>query len=359
MARLPQPLSALRPWVQAEVRVSRWFQHGRAFSSSASFKAEDRHWNPGVILAGAGLALGYYSEYGKKGRPGCEEKDWWKDPSKCSDASSLWQRGWNSDWDGRAPPTSLTTPVKTTGPIRHLLLIRHGQYNLDDEEHGLTDLGREQSAKLGQRLLSERLGLKKDRYGEVQVQYSGIWVSTVTRARQTAEILSSYLPDVPVQDPDPLLAEGKPTVPHPTSQQPARPADIWEDSVRMEAGFRKFVHRAVDHKRLAEKEAKREKKLKKELGEGYVPPEKQEAERTESEKEPEPQRVYEIYVCHMNLIRYFVMRALQLPPEAWLRLRGDNAGITEIIIHPDGRVSLSRFADVGHLPIEIDRKSVV
>ena len=33
---------------------------------------------------------------------------------------------------------------------------------------------------------------------------------------------------------------------------------------------RKFVHRAVDHKRLAEKEAKREKKLKKELGEGQA-----------------------------------------------------------------------------------------
>mmetsp|Transcript_17955 Transcript_17955/g.42156 ORF Transcript_17955/g.42156 Transcript_17955/m.42156 type:complete len:352 (+) Transcript_17955:54-1109(+) len=347
MARLPQPLSALRP-------MSRWFQHSGACSSSVSC---NRHWNPAVIVAGAGLGLGYYSEYGNKARPGCEEGGeayWWKDPSKCSDASSLWRRGWDSDWDGRAKPTSsCTTPVKTTGPIRHLLLIRHGQYNLDDDEHGLTDLGREQSAKLGQRLLSERLGLKKDRYGEVQVQYSGIWVSTVTRARQTAEILSSYLPDVPVQDPDPLLAEGKPTVPHPTSQQPARPADIWEDSARMEAGFRKFVHRAVDHKRLAEKEAKREKKLKKELGEGYVPPEKQEAERTEVEKEPEPQRVYEIYVCHMNLIRYFVMRALQLPPEAWLRLRGDNAGITEIIIHPDGRVSLSRFADVGHLPIEM------
>ena len=29
------------------------------------------------------------------------------------------------------------------------------------------------------------------------------------------------------------------------------------------------MHRAVDHKRLAEKEAKREKKLKKELGEGH------------------------------------------------------------------------------------------
>ena len=178
MARLPQPLSALRP-------MSRWFQHSGACSSSVSC---NRHWNPAVIVAGAGLGLGYYSEYGNKARPGCEEGGeayWWKDPSKCSDASSLWRRGWDSDWDGRAKPTSsCTTPVKTTGPIRHLLLIRHGQYNLDDDEHGLTgscsepmwqgcfcfwvgrsreqiqwapakprltDLGREQSAKLGQR----------------------------------------------------------------------------------------------------------------------------------------------------------------------------------------------------------------
>ena len=33
-----------------------------------------------------------------------------------------------------------------------------------------------------------------------------------------------------------------------------------EDSVRMEAGFRKYVHREVDHKRLAEKEKKKKKK---------------------------------------------------------------------------------------------------
>ncbi len=54
----------------------------------------------------------------------------------------------------------------------------------------------------------------------------------------------------------------------------------------------------------------------------------------------------------MNVIRYFVARALQLPPEIWLRMRGDNCGITEIIINSDGNCSLGRFADTGHLPIE-------
>ena len=59
-----------------------------------------------------------------------------------------------------------------------------------------------------------------------------------------------------------------------------------------------------------------------------------------------------IVVCHMNVIRYFVARALQLPPETWLRMRGDNCGITEIIVTPKGQASLGRFADTGHLSIE-------
>ena len=48
----------------------------------------------------------------------------------------------------------------------------------------------------------------------------------------------------------------------------------------------------------------------------------------------------------------FVARALQLPPETWLRMRGDNCGITEIIVTPKGQASLGRFADTGHLSIE-------
>ena len=40
-------------------------------------------------------------------------------------------------------------------------------------------------------------------------------------------ILASHLSDVPLNEPDPLLAEGKPTQPHPSSS-PSRVADLWE-----------------------------------------------------------------------------------------------------------------------------------
>jgi len=57
--------------------------------------------------------------------------------------------------------------------------------------------------------------------------------------------------------------------------------EFFRDSVRIEAAFRKYFHRA--------------------------PP---------SQKEDST----EIMVFHANVIRYFVCRALQLPPEAWLRM---------------------------------------
>uniref|UniRef100_A0A1I8F429 Serine/threonine-protein phosphatase PGAM5, mitochondrial n=1 Tax=Macrostomum lignano TaxID=282301 RepID=A0A1I8F429_9PLAT len=43
---------------------------------------------------------------------------------------------------------------------------------------------------------------------------------------------------------------------------------------------------------------------------------------------------YELLVCHANVIRYFVCRALQLPPEAWLRFSLDHASITWVTIRP-------------------------
>eukprot|EP00931_Biecheleriopsis_adriatica_P114728 TRINITY_DN90641_c0_g1_i1.p1 TRINITY_DN90641_c0_g1~~TRINITY_DN90641_c0_g1_i1.p1 ORF type:complete len:365 (+),score=82.62 TRINITY_DN90641_c0_g1_i1:27-1121(+) len=289
-----------------------------------------------------------------------QDGDWSTNPALCSDASALWQRAWNSDWDGRAPPPGVEMKVK--GKVRHLLFIRHGQYDLESDGHSLTQLGKEQSLLLGKRLAAEALGVRKDRYGEIKVKYAGIWSSDVTRAKETAQILSSVLEGVPLMDPDPLLAEGKPTVQHPISKGVRiKDADIWEESARMEAGFRKYVHRDVDHKRLhqkMEKQAKKDQKKRalpteKALGDGYVP-EAPTAKNTDpDETKEEPEHIYEIYVCHMNLIRYFVMRALQLPPEAWLRLRGDNTGITEIVVQPSGKVSLYRFADVGHLPIEM------
>ena len=55
-------------------------------------------------------------------------EEWWQDPSNCSDACFMWKRQWNPDWDFRSPPTGEKSKV---GKIRHLLFIRHGQYDLD------------------------------------------------------------------------------------------------------------------------------------------------------------------------------------------------------------------------------------
>ncbi|KAF4711746.1 hypothetical protein FOZ63_018625, partial [Perkinsus olseni] len=92
-----------------------------------------------------------------------------------------WTRLWNSDWDGRNPREDAKKEKKSTGkdgegdgktaskkeykPTVHLLLIRHGQYNLDSDENELTELGKEQSRIVGQRLKQMTDGMKSDRYG--------------------------------------------------------------------------------------------------------------------------------------------------------------------------------------------------
>jgi serine/threonine-protein phosphatase PGAM5 len=59
-----------------------------------------------------------------------------------------------------------------------------------------------------------------------------------------------------------------------------------------------------------------------------------------------------VIVGHGNVIRYFVCRALQLPPEAWLRMSIFNGSITYIMIQPNGYVTIRLLGDTGHLPYE-------
>lgn len=49
----------------------------------------------------------------------------------------------------------------------------------------------------------------------------------------------------------------------------------------------------------------------------------------------------------MNGLKCF--RALQFPPEGWLRLSLNNGSITWLTIRPNGRVSLRTFGDSGHM----------
>lgn len=247
-----------------------------------------------------------------------------------------WSRMWNPDWDMRHPRDPSEKIPKEKLKTVHLIMIRHGQYDL--KEKGLTSLGRQQAELTGARVANLASSSISDHYGKRKIKISRVYHSDVKRAVQTMDILKSHLgPQVTVEV-DPMLAEGWPCVPEPYKDpESIRPSKLFTESARVEAVFRKYCHRVTDHKQKSQSSPPAEKEAPVETS---FP---------ESEKETEEE--YIVLVCHQNIIRYFVCRALQLPPEAWLRFRGSNCGITEIIISDDGRVALEKFADVGHLPV--------
>ena len=206
---------------------------------------------------------------------------------------------WDSDWDRRSQG-------ERSKATRNIILIRHGQYNLNgdcDEKKYLTDLGREQAILTGMRMKEKGLDKKISRFV----------ISTMTRACETGDLIYKELgnPEIPIERTD-LLREGVPIEPDPpTLQCNPGPKDFFLDGARIENAFRQYIHRADPG---------------------------QEADSVE------------VFVCHANVIRYFVCRALQLPPNAWLRMSIRHGSVTNFSIRPDGRVSLKELGDTGFMP---------
>jgi serine/threonine-protein phosphatase PGAM5 len=59
---------------------------------------------------------------------------------------------------------------------------------------------------------------------------------------------------------------------------------------------------------------------------------------------------HELVVCHGNLIRGLVCRALDGRSTAWLRMDIHHCGITRFAVRPDGSVRLLAFNEIAHLP---------
>lgn len=231
---------------------------------------------------------------------------------------------WNFNWDHREP-TSLVRPLKTSNPSpeeenkfnekldaqtpkasRHYFLIRHGQYHVHgatDLERVLTDLGRKQAVFTGERLKT------------LQLPWTSVVISTMSRAQETGKLILASLADPKLEIiHDSILVEGAPIAPHPpVNHWRPEPHQFFQDGARIEAAFRKYFHRA------------------------------------DSTQEKDS---YTLMVCHANVIRYFVCRALQFPPEAWLRLSLNHASITWLTVGPSGRVILRTLGDSGFMPPE-------
>jgi len=200
-------------------------------------------------------------------------------------------------------PTSLkNTTLNTVTASRHLFLVRHGQYHNNrklEKDRCLTRIGREQLKHTGNRLR------------EIGVSYSRLVASTMKRAQESADIIIKCIGDLPMGS-DRLLEEGAPIVPEP-------PLPNWKpnqkqyqtDGERIETAFRKYFRKADIS---------------------------------------QSNDVNEIIVCHANVIRYFVCRALEVQPEAWLRLWLNHGSITWLTIKASGRVVLNAMGASGYMP---------
>lgn len=247
---------------------------------------------------------------------------------------------WDHDWDNfKNRGGTDSTRSKTA---RHILLIRHGQYeqgSSDDKNRILTGIGQRQAKLTGQRLaamMNVSASIEGVSKGCETTSFSGpcyiksLHVSNMTRAKETAKLIIEELNrnghNVVITEPDILLNEGLPApiIPHrPDVGTPEElEKEINENHDRIEEAFQKYFYRIVP------------------------PPTDMLSSPSVADHE------FEVIVCHANVIRYFVMRALQLPPEAWLRLSLFNCSITYLIVQPNGYVTARLIGDTGHIPYE-------
>lgn len=122
---------------------------------------------------------------------------------------------WDYNWDHRAVSKvvkrdALTSEARPTAgqATRNVILIRHGQYNLRGEtdiERFLSDLGRKQAKRTGERL------------AELEIPFDEVVMSTMTRAQETGNIILEQLSKPQRQNlkviNEPMIEEGAPVEP--------------------------------------------------------------------------------------------------------------------------------------------------
>jgi serine/threonine-protein phosphatase PGAM5 len=58
------------------------------------------------------------------------------------------------------------------------------------------------------------------------------------------------------------------------------------------------------------------------------------------------------FKCTYDIFVFGFSRAMQFPPEAWLRISLNHTSLTMLSILPSGRVVLRSLGDSGHLPVD-------
>jgi hypothetical protein len=315
----------------------------------------------------------------------------------------------------------------------------------EDEKRKLTELGRVQAELTGKRLreMIDAVMVSSSTHNDstsdndaaetaatFSCRVTALRVSDLTRAKETASIIASFLPLedggsgdpdvngglVAYHPPDPYLNEGRPCHHIPGVRATPKVIEVTDDNhKRIEEAFQKYFYRA-DPPAAAlpvDQHPQRDSSGSEASSPANVPPSSLSSTEGPGNESLRQQQVmstdqqppasstaaaathsvqehheFEIIVCHANVIRYFVCRyalvrflqascsvrfasraliqlstsllhlailcrALQLPPEAWLRFCPFNCSLTYLTIRPTGSVSCRLLGDIGHIPYRL------
>jgi serine/threonine-protein phosphatase PGAM5 len=195
-------------------------------------------------------------------------------------------------------------PANAAEPLppaaRTIVLVRHGNYVDDpaaDPRLGphISPIGVAQAHLVGARLAG------------MPIRFDALYASPLQRARDTAAVIAGNFPGRHFEVVDDLAECTPPTRRMEITAQ-EKPEDLASCQTQLDRVFARFFHPAA----------------------GY--------EETD------------LLVCHGNVIRYLVTRALGVDTKAWLEMSPGHASITRIRVDADGRFKVISVGDVGHLP---------
>ncbi|MGA9423108.1 MAG: histidine phosphatase family protein [Rhodanobacteraceae bacterium] len=183
---------------------------------------------------------------------------------------------------------------------RTIILVRHGNYVADPaaDAHlgpGLSPLGVAQAHLVAARL------------GGLPTRFDALYASPLQRARDTAAVIARSFPGRHFKVLDDL-AECTPPTRRADIMAHEKPEELAACKAQLDRLFAEYFRPATGAERA------------------------------------------ELFVCHGNVIRYLVTRALGVDTMAWLGMSIGHVSITRIRIAPDGSIHVIAVGDVGHVP---------
>ncbi|WP_294179289.1 histidine phosphatase family protein [uncultured Schumannella sp.] len=188
---------------------------------------------------------------------------------------------------------------------RYLYLVRHGEQL--DAEHGLPDGPLSPRGVRQAEAIADRLS---------GVPFDAAWTSPLERAQETAQIIGSRMPAVPIQ-PHTLLMDCIPSGPTPD----------------LPHGFEAFFG-GITEEEIAAGEAQMT-----DAGAEWIAPAREDR--------------HELLITHNFVIGWFVRETFGAAPWRWLGVNQANCGLTIIRVRSAKPAVLVTHNDLGHLPPEL------